>query len=260
MGVRNRVSGTPLAKPTESATMTSSESLGVASRFVPVCKTFLQNQTSNPTTRSRTQMASLPVTPFVLHGGCFCKAITYTISVPSLGSRPLIPNPPKRPFGPQNQTMESLPIITLDHCNSCRRIPGAIVDCWFVCPQPWATFSLLSRALPESRITSSTTAEVLRPTKELEDATFVRGFESSEHAHRTFCGKCGTHLSFYYSGEDDDMAREENWGPHFDVAVGTFEKESVEMEGMRPGSQGWWDEGIGWVKDVLREGEKGLRV
>jgi len=46
-------------------------------------------------------------------------------------------------------------------------------------------------------------------------------------------------LSFFYSGDDDEMASEENWGPHFDIAVGTFENESVEMEGMRPGRQGW---------------------
>jgi hypothetical protein len=38
-----------------------------------------------------------------------------------------------------------------------------------------------------------------------------------------------------YSGDDKKMAKEESWGPNFDVAVGTFEKESIEMEGMRPG-------------------------
>lgn len=65
-------------------------------------------------------------------------------------------------------------------------------------------------------------------------------------------------MSFFYSGDDDEMAREENWGPHFDIAVGTFENESVETEGMTPGRQGWWEEGIGWAKGFLGEGEKAL--
>jgi len=202
-------------------------------------------------------MASLPTTPFVLHGGCFCKAITYTISVPALESRPVIPDPPKRPFGLQNKVTERLPIITLDHCNSCRRISGSIVECWFVCPQSWATFSLLSRSL-ESHPIPPTTSEVLRPSKEVERVTFIKAFQSSENAHRSFCGRCGTHLSFFYSGDDDEMAREENWGPYFDIAVGTLEKESVETEGMTLGRQGGGEEGIGGVKGVLGEGEKAL--
>jgi hypothetical protein len=138
------------------------------------------------------------------------------------------------------------------------------VECWFICPQPWATFSLLSRnptsstSANEERISSFSTAAVLRPPKELEESTFIKGFDSSEHAHRTFCGKCGTHLSFLYSGDDDEMAKEENWGPHFDIAVGTFEKQSLEMKGMRPGKQGWYAEGIEWVKRVFDEGENSL--
>jgi hypothetical protein len=208
-----------------------------------------------------TPMSSLPSTPFVLHGGCFCKAITYTISVPALSSRPPIPDLPTRPFGPQTTVAERLPMIDLDHCNSCRRVAGAIVQCWIICPQRWVTFSLLSRtdSTPgEERITSLTTEEVLCPSKELEERTFVKGFDSSEHAHRTFCGRCGTPLSYQYSGSDDEMTKEENWGPYVDIALGTLEKESVEMEGMRPGRQGWFGDGIEWVKKVFDEGGKSL--
>ena len=98
--------------------------------------------------------------------------------------------------------------------------------------------------------------EYLRPSKELEETTYVKAFQSSEYVHRTFCGRCGTHLTVFCSDVDDEMAREENWGPHFDVPVGTFEKESVEMPGMRPGRQGWWEDGIGWVKEMIGEGER----
>jgi hypothetical protein len=87
--------------------------------------------------------------------------------------------------------------------------------------------------------------------------TYVTVFQSSENTYRTFCGKCGTHLTFYYEGDDDDMASEEHWGPYFDVAVGTLERDSAEMEGLRPGRHSWWDEGLEWVKGltgVWREG------
>ncbi|KAE9378255.1 hypothetical protein N431DRAFT_435418 [Stipitochalara longipes BDJ] len=206
-------------------------------------------------------MSSLPSTPFEVHGGCFCNAITYTISIPALESRPLLREPPKRPFGPQTSASERLPLISIDHCNSCRRVAGGIVQVWFICPQKWAAFSLLSRnptSGTEEQITSKSTAEVLRPSKELQESTFVKGFDSSEHAHRIFCGRCGTPLSFLYSGDDDDMVKEENWGPHFDIALGTFDKESTEIEGMRPGRQGWLVDGIPWVKHVFEEGGKSL--
>jgi hypothetical protein len=206
-------------------------------------------------------MPSLPSTPFEVHGGCFCTAITYTISIPALESRPLLREPPRRPFGPQTTVSDRLPLISIDHCNSCRRVAGGVIQVWFICPQKWASFSLLSRSAnseAEQRITSNSTADVLRPSKELEESTFVKRFDSSEHAHRIFCGRCGTPLSFLYSGDDDEMVKEENWGPHFDVALGTFDRESAEIEGMRPGRQGWYKEALPWVKQVLEEGGKSL--
>jgi hypothetical protein len=77
-----------------------------------------------------------------------------------------------------------------------------------------------------------TTLEVLTPSKELEDKTYLKGFTSSENSNRTFCGRCGTHFTFYWTGGDDDEA--ENWGPYCGIAMGTLERESIEMEGMRP--------------------------
>jgi hypothetical protein len=65
-------------------------------------------------------------------------------------------------------------------------------------------------------------------------------------------------LSYYYAGEDDEMRLEENWGEYFDVAVGTFEKDSVEMDGMRPGRESWVGDGIEWVGRILKRGEKEL--
>ena len=102
----------------------------------------------------------------------------------------------------------------------------------------------------ETQRVTPATAEVLTPANKIEEKTYLKGFKSSESADRTFCGRCGTHFTFYYAGGDDDEAKD--WGPYFDVAIGTFEKESLEMEGMRPGRQSWWDDGIKWVQEMIR--------
>ena len=208
-----------------------------------------------------TIMESLPAHAFDIHGGCFCKAVTYTVSVPALESRPFTRDPPVRPYGPQTETLKRLPIIALDHCNSCRRIAGSILECWFICPHSWTQFFLLLRSSShptsgalassgQARQVKPSTQEVLTPDKDLEHETYLKGFQSSEGANRTFCGRCGTNLTFYWSGEDDPP---DGWGPHFDVAVGTLEKESVEMQGMRPGRESWWKDGIPWVQEMIGE-------
>ena len=205
-------------------------------------------------------MATLPLIPFTLQGGCFCHAVRYTISVPNLESRPLIPTKPKYPLGPQGgEATKRLPIITIDHCNSCRRISGSVFECWFVCPQPWVSFSLLRRPSKreddaESRISPASTLGALRPGSELLETTYLNYFSSSKDVHRTFCGKCGTNLTYYYSGDDDEMAAADQWGPYFDVALGTLDKESAEMEGMTPARQSWDEDGIGWVKQMVGDG------
>ncbi|OBT66121.1 hypothetical protein VE03_05129 [Pseudogymnoascus sp. 23342-1-I1] len=200
-------------------------------------------------------MAALPTTPFTLSGGCFCNAVKYTISVPDLESRPRIPNPPKLPLGPQSDVFRHLPIISIDHCNSCRRIAGTVIQSWFICLQRWTTFSLLSRsstgADDEARITPTTTVEVLRPGKEILEKTYLSYFSSSKDVHRTFCGRCGTGLTYHYSGENDELAAEDKWGPYFDIALGTLDEESTKLEGVRPTRHGHCDDGIGWVKEMV---------
>ena len=206
-------------------------------------------------------MATLPLTPFTLQGGCFCNAVRYTISVPALESRPLVTESvkPKNPLGPQGEATKRLPIITIDHCNSCRRVSGTMFECWFICPQTWISFSLLPRSSKgqdeaESRITPASALETLRPGAGLLETTYLSHFSSSKDVHRTFCGRCGTNLTYHDSG-DDEMAAEDKWGPNFDVALGTLDKESAEMEGVRPTRQGWHEYGIGWVKQMVGNGD-----
>jgi hypothetical protein len=202
-------------------------------------------------------MGTLPKEPFKLHGGCFCKAITYTISVPSLESRPLINRPLKDLIGPQNEVNERLPWIALDHCNTCRRISAAIVQAYLIIPLSWTQFTLLPRSVDPMAVPANaphiepTINEYLVPQKELLESTHVRHFSSSEGVHRTFCGNCGTQLSYYCSDVYEGCMR---WGGHFDVFVGTLEKESVEMEGFYANRQGWTEFGIPWVKKLINEG------
>lgn len=164
------------------------------------------SQINSPTRHSDLSfpnMTSLPTDPFTLKGGCFCTAITYTISVPALASRPAMPDRPvKYLLGPQSATSKRLPIITLDHCTSCRRISGSVLETWFVCPQSWVSFSLANRAFSE-RVEISHAGEVVRPKEAMLEKTHLRYFSSSENTHRTFCGKCGTHLTFHYSGSGE---------------------------------------------------------
>lgn len=82
------------------------------------------------------------------------------------------------------------------------------------------------------------------------EKTHIRYFQSSEDRHRTFCGRCGTHLTFFAGKEG------EKWGGHFDVTVGSLEKESVEM--VVAGRQGWVVDGIEWVKKLVRVGIRGF--
>jgi hypothetical protein len=206
-------------------------------------------------------MATLPTTAFQLHGGCFCSAIRYTISVPELASRPIIPQNPTKPFGPQSEVNEHLPIISLDHCNSCRRTSGVIVQSWFICPQSWVGFTLRPRSQGTSGSAETikpATIDLLKPDASLLERTFVTGFKSSENKCRTFCGKCGTHLTFLNDRPNHALAEKGNWGPYFDVVVGTLDKESLEMDGLRPYCQVWSKDGIEWVKRLVLEGEKSL--
>lgn len=103
----------------------------------------------------------------------------------------------------------------------------------------------------EARITPATAVEALRPSKEILETTYLSYFSSSKDVHRTFCGRCGTGLTYHYSGEDDEEAAEDKWGPYFDVALGTLDEESTRVQGVRPTRHGHCDDGIGWVKDMV---------
>ncbi|CZT05633.1 hypothetical protein WAI453_004885 [Rhynchosporium graminicola] len=206
-------------------------------------------------------MSTLPETPFELKGGCFCSAIRYTISIPSLSSRPKVDPNTNVEIHPPTKVSSRLPMISLDHCTSCRRIAGAIIESWIIVPQSWVQFELQPRtpSPDQLQVIKPTMMEYLMPDKRVQEQTHVTHFESSETSNRTFCGKCGTHLTFYYSGPPGELAIKNAWGPYFDVASGTLDRESLEMEGFKPSRHVWAEDGIAWVKGLLKGGESSLQ-
>lgn len=215
-------------------------------------------------------MAFLSKGPLTLNGGCFCSAIRYTISIPELEERPLAPGALPTPVsastahwaakdsaahstGSTSETKKldtRFPFIDLDHCHSCRRACGSLLQCWFICPIDWIEFKLIPRKSSTSaeeedkQLRIYPTLSVVYPSKELQQSTYVShycgGGESGKSSERTFCGRCGTGMSFYYSGD-----RGPDWtlGPVVDIALGTLDQESFETEGVRPERHGWWQDG-----------------
>ena len=204
--------------------------------------------------------AQLPKIPFQLRGGCFCRSIRYTISVPALEDRRELPQAPAsldRMLVPVNEVNARMPIISLDHCRSCRGVPGAILGSWVICPPEWVTFELQPLDTEKDTIKKDAMS-YLETDKSLADQTTMTHFQSSENTNRTFCGKCGTHLTFYKSGPASPM--KQLLGPFFDISTGTLDKACLEMEGLVPGMQVWDQEGIPWVVKLVAEGKKGLLV
>jgi hypothetical protein len=203
---------------------------------------------------------TLPKTPFEAHGGCFCTAIRYTVSIPELSERKELPNTGATAVGqlmPRNEVNGRMPIITLDHCNSCRRAPGTIVHSWFICPPEWVKFTVQPRESGDEK--ESITVEsmaYLQEDKTLSERTYVTHFKSNEYSNRTFCGKCGTHVTFFKTGPLGRLRQA--MGLFFNISLGTLDQEYLEMEGFKPVAQVWNDHGIPWVVKLVKDGKKGL--
>ena len=220
-------------------------------------------------------MAFLPVEPLTLTGGCFCTAIRYTISVPPLTSRPVVPGALPTPISsnhshPHPTAVETrLPLIDLDHCNSCRRACGGLIQCWFICPQNWVQFTLETREAtsagpcsektPEQETYSvpvlfpSTPSVVATPPPHLTTSTYLSHFASSPGICRSFCSHCGTGIAWCNTR---DRGPEWTLGEIVDIAVGTLDRESLEK--VRPDRHGWWADGVGWIRELVTEGDGGL--
>ncbi|KAJ9653133.1 hypothetical protein H2198_007644 [Neophaeococcomyces mojaviensis] len=200
-------------------------------------------------------MAFLPSGPLTLKGGCFCSAIRYEICIPALSERPLVPGalptsiPPAssityQPAPSSDAAAEAtttvpnrLPTIEYDHCHSCRRACGSLLQVWIIFELKWVTFKLVPRdeklgsvghinsREQQDKMVRYETQDIVKPSKELQAETYIGLYSSDGEAQRTFCTRCGTPVAYHFSG---DRGPDWNLGPLIDIAMGTLGK-AVDM-------------------------------
>lgn len=88
---------------------------------------------------------------------------------------------------------------------------------------------------------------------EIQEKISLTQFRSSPMVTRTFCSQCGTNLTYYR-----DRPGSAPFPPIVDITVGSLDAESIEL--IRPDRQCWWDEGVDWVKQLLRKGDGGFLI
>ncbi|KAL2402561.1 hypothetical protein ABEF93_001104 [Exophiala dermatitidis] len=208
-------------------------------------------------------MSYLPKDALTLTGGCYCKAIRYRINVPAWDHRPAVPGALDTPISPSESVPTKLPVVDIDHCNTCRQVSGAMVQCWFICPVSWVEWDLQPKPSHpdgdqgerehEKTITLST-PEAVGPDRQGQSrpSTHVGRFCCTDRATRAFCSRCGTHLSYL------NHARLNTPAAFVDVTVGSFDRESLELA--KPDRHGWWDFGVDWIQSLLTKGDGGFLI
>ena len=76
--------------------------------------------------------------------------------------------------------------------------------------------------------------------------TQLKYYESSPGTFRSFCGHCGTHLSFFQPSTMSGIV---------DIVLGTVDRAVLEQQWMMPDRQCWCDLTIPWVKALTEGGE-----
>ncbi len=179
-----------------------------------------------------------------LHGGCNCRAIRYRIEVPPLSSRPI------NPFSDDSQV--TFPMIATDHCNDCRRATGSILPTWICVPAEMISVSL-RRAPPSAapKVESNDgpwrpAMEVLRAGSRAAEGSTLSFYGSSPQRTRTFCGHCGTNLTYAI------FPMVQGLPDLFDTVLGTLDR--GDLESASPERHCWWERGIPWVQAMTSGG------
>ena len=212
----------------------------------------------------------LPTHALTIEGGCNCRSIRYRLSLPALSDRPFHPRTdPSSALDPVR-----LPYTFTDHCNDCRVAVGAVLPAWITVHVDTVTATLLPpstldrpNAASRKRDTSEQTIgrqkgrEVFAgPPQEDTSAenskapegggTTVRFYESSDGVWRSFCGRCGTPLTYWHRELPDVM----------DFLLGTVDREILDSEDLRPERHMWWGKGIKWVKEWIETSDSGAEA
>jgi len=190
----------------------------------------------------------LPDHPLVLHGGCNCSAIRYMINIPAVSERPL---------NPLSNGEVTFPVVLTDHCNDCRRAIGSILPVWICVPTEMMSCSLQPISTTQGRDSVSSEVEQWVPATDLfqqgphSENYWLRFYKSSENATRTFCGRCGTSLTYAISPSMGD-----GWPDLFDVVLGTIDRKDLENGWMAPDRHCWVECEIPWVAALTSGGPK----
>lgn len=189
----------------------------------------------------------LPDHPLVLHGGCNCRAIRYKVQVPAR---------PERPLNPFSDGQVPFPMVATDHCNDCRRATGSILPTWICVPTSMMSCQLQpvsptdhEAAVPPDSSPWIPAVELFKPGPN-EDSYHLKFYQSSSAITRTFCGRCGTNLTYFIG-----HGMGEGFPEIFDVILGTLDREDLEQEWMAPDRHCWWSCGIKWVQELSNGGK-----
>ncbi len=191
----------------------------------------------------------LPDHPFIVHGGCNCRAIRYKISIPAVVSRPLNPY-----YVDGNNEGFRVPMVAIDHCNDCRRATGSVLPIWFATPIAYVTSSVIPRSAPAAQLDAAKAGadeargqwlpaeDVFQSGGPASRDSFLTFYESSENRTRSFCSRCGTYLAYRI------QPTIEGWPDMIDILLGTVDREFLNEEWLTPERQMWWDCGLDWVR------------
>lgn len=209
------------------------------------------------------RMSYLPKESLTLTGGCYCKAIRYTVKVPAWQDRAPVPGALETPISVDEKVETRMPLIDIDHCDTCRHASGAMVQCWLIPPVTWVEWELLPKQSPPGSDSGGdkahqplhmSTVEAVGPLEENNNppSTYVARFNCTTRATRTFCSRCGTNLT-YVSHKYLNTPR-----AFVDITIGSLDEESLKLA--KPDRHGWWDFGIDWVKSLMRGKDGGFLI
>ena len=189
-----------------------------------------------------------------MHGGCNCKAVRYTVSVPSFFERP--PNPYRTPGADVGDLR--IPMVAICHCNDCRSSMGTTLPMAIVTVMSTVSVFCKTRNLnhDDREETWKPAAEVFDHTNKALQELYLKSYESSEGRSRWFCGRCGTNLA--YTIHPGVIPKEWGWPRMLDIWLGTVDRKDLDAEGMVPERILWCDFGIDWIRRFATQGGGGI--
>jgi rhodanese-related sulfurtransferase len=185
----------------------------------------------------------------MIHGGCNCQAIRYTVNVPDFASRPQ--NPYRSPGTSLGEDLR-IPMVAVDHRNDCRRATGAILPMVLVTEISTVSVTCANRYDPD-KTKNFTATELFNFETVRERDVFLTCYKSSEKRTRWFCRRCGTSLG--YTIDAGGIPPEWGWPKMLDLWLGTVDRKDLDDgDKMEPERQLWCNMGVGWIRRFARSG------